>query len=122
MFDVPEFDREKLKDKFYDMLYKYDGYCTKKEIAALLACEAESAAHLYAWKCSTRYADYVRDQNSKLLGHWIPLEYDGYADGNPVWDKWKCSECGEEHYGVEDTLTAFCPDYGAKMQKGEDKE
>ena len=48
-------------------------------------------------------------------GRWIPTEYDGYADNAPVWDKWECSECGHEHNGEEDTLTAFCPDCGAKM-------
>lgn len=51
-------------------------------------------------------------------GRWIPTEYDSYADGAPVWDKWKCSECGHEHSGEEDTLTAFCPDCGAKMDGG----
>lgn len=29
-------------------------------------------------------------------GRWIGLEYDGYADGAPVYDLWECSECGEE--------------------------
>ena len=48
-------------------------------------------------------------------GRWIPLEYDGYADGNPVWDLWECSECQEEHSGDEDTLTHYCPNCGAKM-------
>ena len=48
-------------------------------------------------------------------GRWIPLEYDGYADGNPVWDLWECSECREEHSGDEDTLTPYCSNCGAKM-------
>ena len=48
-------------------------------------------------------------------GRWTPIEYDTYADGAPVWDKWECSECGHEHKGEEDTLTAFCPDCGARM-------
>ena len=48
-------------------------------------------------------------------GRWIPREYNGYADGAPVWDMWECSECGHEHNGEEDTLTAFCPDCGARM-------
>ena len=48
-------------------------------------------------------------------GRWITTEYNSYADGAPVWDKWECSECGHEHRGEEDTLTAFCPDCGAKM-------
>ncbi|MBP3699146.1 MAG: hypothetical protein J6J01_06685 [Oscillospiraceae bacterium] len=48
-------------------------------------------------------------------GRWIPLEYDGYADGSPVWDLWECSKCQEEHSGDEDTLTPYCPNCGAKM-------
>lgn len=48
-------------------------------------------------------------------GRWIPLEYDGFADGNPVWDLWECSECREEHSGDEDTLTPYCPNCGARM-------
>jgi hypothetical protein len=48
-----------------------------------------------------------------LHGRWLPIEADGYADGAPVWDKWECSECGHEHSGEEDTLTAFCPDCGS---------
>jgi len=50
-------------------------------------------------------------------GRWIPTEYDAYADGVPVWDKWECSECGHEHKGEEGTLTAFCPDCGAYMKE-----
>lgn len=53
-------------------------------------------------------------------GRWIPTEYDGYANGAPVWDKWECSECGHEHSGEEDTLTAFCPNCGARMDGGAD--
>lgn len=49
-------------------------------------------------------------------GKWEPIEYDGYADGNPVWDLWECSECGKEHAGDQDTLTQYCPDCGAKME------
>ena len=48
-------------------------------------------------------------------GRWVPLEYDGYADGFPVWDLWECSVCQEEHEGDEDTLTPFCPNCGAKL-------
>ena len=50
-------------------------------------------------------------------GHWLPLEADGYADDNPVYDLWECSECGEEHEGEEHTLTPYCPWCGAKMNE-----
>lgn len=58
------------------------------------------------------------DAEEVVHGQWIPLEYDGYADGNPVWDLWECSECREEHSGDEDTLTPYCPNCGAKMDGG----
>ena len=46
-------------------------------------------------------------------GKWIGIEYDGYADGYPVYYLWECSECGYEHKG-EDT-PEYCQDCGAKM-------
>ncbi len=51
----------------------------------------------------------------KLKGVWQPVENSGYADGNPVYDVWECSQCGYEHKGEKDTLTAYCPDCGANM-------
>ena len=49
-------------------------------------------------------------------GHWVGLEYDGYADGNPVYDLWECSECGNEVRGedVPDTHP-YCNGCGARM-------
>lgn len=49
-------------------------------------------------------------------GYWVGLEYDGYADGNPVYYLWECSECGEEVRGedVPDTHT-YCYGCGAIM-------
>ena len=52
-------------------------------------------------------------------GQWLAVGYDGYADGYPVVDLWECSECHEEHYGEEDTLTTYCPNCGAEMKEGE---
>lgn len=48
-------------------------------------------------------------------GHWIGIEFDGYADGYPVYDVWECSVCGNEIYG-EDTPD-YCCDCGAKMDE-----
>lgn len=47
---------------------------------------------------------------------WIGVEYDGYADGVPVFDLWQCSSCGTEHEGECDSLTRYCPNCGAKME------
>ena len=55
-------------------------------------------------------------------GEWIGTEYDGYADGNPVYDKWECSKCHEEYcYEGEPPLYNYCPNCGAKMD-GERRE
>ena len=47
---------------------------------------------------------------------WRPIEYDGFYDGQPVYDVWECSECGWEHNGDDGTLTPYCPMCGAKME------
>ena len=54
-------------------------------------------------------------------GKWIGTEYDGYADGNPVYDEWACSECGCTFEDEEPTYK-FCPNCGADMRKGTDDE
>ena len=47
--------------------------------------------------------------------HWNGIEYDSYADGYPVYDKWECSKCGNE-ISAEDPPT-YCCDCGAKMDE-----
>ena len=51
-------------------------------------------------------------------GHWVGTDYDGYADGNPVYDAYECSECGAEFYG-EDFDFDYCPRCGAKIEEVE---
>jgi hypothetical protein len=46
---------------------------------------------------------------------WIGIEFDGYADGCPVYYLWECSGCHGEHEGEADTLTDYCPNCGARM-------
>lgn len=53
-------------------------------------------------------------------GRFIGTEYDGYADGNPVYYEWKCSECGCVFEDEEPTYN-YCPNCGADM-KGENNE
>lgn len=57
-----------------------------------------------------------------LHGEWVGLEYDGYADGCPVYDVWECSRCKHEHNGEVDTLPDFCPGCGAKMDGGKEDD
>lgn len=52
-------------------------------------------------------------------GRFIGTEYDGYADGNPVYYEWKCSCCGAIFEDDEPTYN-YCPNCGAKMEGGED--
>ena len=47
-------------------------------------------------------------------GKFIGTEYDGYADGCPVYYEWKCSECGCIFEDDEPTYN-YCPNCGAKM-------
>lgn len=55
-------------------------------------------------------------------GHWIG-EGDGYADGEIVLDVWNCSECDyciDDGTDDPDMLPKYCPNCGAKMDKGDD--
>lgn len=53
-------------------------------------------------------------------GRWVGLEYDGYADGCPVYDLWECSECGEEVRGEDvPTTHPWCHGCGARMDGAE---
>lgn len=53
-------------------------------------------------------------------GKYIGTEFDGYADGCPVYYEWKCSECGCVFEEEEPTYN-YCPNCGAKMD-GADHE
>lgn len=48
-------------------------------------------------------------------GRFIGTEYDGCADGSPVYYEWKCSECGCIFEDEEPTFN-FCPNCGADMR------
>jgi len=54
----------------------------------------------------------IDERNGRWEGSW----YDGYADGNPVYEEWRCSECGAE-FKCEDMDFDYCPRCGAKMSK-----
>ena len=49
-------------------------------------------------------------------GMFVGTEYDGYADGNPVYYEWKCSECGAIFEEDEPTYR-YCPNCGARMDE-----
>ena len=52
-------------------------------------------------------------------GEWLGTEYDGYADGNPVYVEFACSACGHLIDTDEgDRFTRYRPNCGAKMDGG----
>lgn len=52
-------------------------------------------------------------------GKWIGTEYDGYADGSPIYYEWICSEC-KTITEDDEPIWNYCPHCGAKM-KGEEE-
>lgn len=50
-------------------------------------------------------------------GRWIGTEFDGYANGFPVYDVFECSVCGMEYDSTDDGEIThnYCPNCGAKM-------
>lgn len=52
-------------------------------------------------------------------GQFLGTEYDGFADGNPVYYEWVCSECGCIFEDEEPTYN-YCPNCGAKMERSEE--
>ena len=49
-------------------------------------------------------------------GRWVPLSYDGYTNGYPVYDEWECSECHFRCNGEGEPQIKYCPNCGAKMR------
>ena len=56
----------------------------------------------------------------RTRGEWIG-EADGYADGEPVYDTWYCSNCDYVVDDDEPPTWNYCPNCGARM-KGADDE
>ena len=54
-------------------------------------------------------------EKERRRGRFIGTWYDGYADGNPVYDEWECSECGCVFEDEEPTYN-YCPNCGADMR------
>lgn len=55
-------------------------------------------------------------------GEWVG-EYDGYADGMPVYDMWSCSVCGKRFDEWDERPSwSFCPNCGADMRPKEDND
>lgn len=125
--------REEIRQKAIECGKSFGMMCRSKEsevddkLNAICHCEynvanVASCATVYGYEHG--FADGVEEGKKQSInhGHWVGVGYNGYADGNPVYDIYECSVCGEEHYGEEDTLTPFCPYCGAMMdEEGEQK-
>lgn len=58
----------------------------------------------------------IDPESLRPTAHWQG-EYDGYADGNPVYDVWNCSACGycvDDGTDDPDMLPKYCPNCGAR--------
>ena len=68
-------------------------------------------------------ADAIEDLSKEMkTGEWC-ADYDGYSDGEPVYDMWWCSACGEYFDEWDDRPTwNFCPNCGADMRPEPPKE
>ena len=87
---------EKIKYSYLPLVVMPDVFVTKKEIDEMPGEDVAPVVH----------------------AHFVPTEYDGYADGNPVWDTWECSNCREEFYNEGDEPDfIYCPYCGAKMDE-----
>lgn len=70
----------------------------------------------YAWDELTDAIMRVPSADVQPVRHgwFIGTEYDGYADGSPVFYEWKCSECGCIFEDDEPAYN-YCPNCGARM-------
>ena len=90
-----------------------------RDKAAKVLCMACGNAACDPFECSF-YKEMedipAADVRPVVHGHYIG-EYDGYADENPVYDMWYCSECGclFEDWDEKPTYN-FCPNCGCAME------
>lgn len=60
----------------------------------------------------------IDPETLRPVAHWDG-QYDGYSDGEPVYDVWVCSNCGhiiDDGTDCEEDLPHYCPVCGAKME------
>ncbi len=92
----------------------------------LMECVEEGWIKFDTEKDKNKFIHLVRDtapsaQPQRMRGRYIGTEYDGYADGCPVYYEWKCSVCGCTFEDEEPNYN-FCPNCGARMDGGEQDE
>ena len=87
-------------------------YINADALKIQIACVYGSNPKYLRWLNDAPAADVIPVRHGKFIG----TEYDGYADGNPVYYEWKCSECGCIFEDDEPTYN-YCPHCGARMDE-----
>lgn len=126
----PDIDKWVIRDSDLEALEKFNTTQLDVNVDRLQAISTLSELLNAYEECE--YADYFYDHGTEVCeaarlayaalyeqehrGMWVGIEYDGYADGFPVYDLWQCSNCGEEVRGedVPDTHP-YCHGCGIKM-------
>lgn len=112
-------------EKQYQEIAKVKTESEQIEEMAKVFYEAMLRAHpidVANGKASTYYAAafYNAGYRKQRVGEWTG-ESDGYADGEPVYDVWHCSECNhciDDGTDDADLLPNYCPNCGSKMKGG----
>lgn len=82
-----------------------------------ISADIGKAEHRELWhyeQALSEIREILESEPERKKGRWIGTEFDGYADGNPVYYEWKCSACGCVVEDEEPTWN-FCPNCGADM-------
>lgn len=106
-----------------------DEYVSKAEIIGRLRNICFTAER--AWPAATMVAAIIEhlidvidnmpsaDAREVKRGEWVG-DFDGYADGEPVYDIWSCSACGYVFGEWDEKPTwEYCPRCGADMRPEE---
>jgi len=86
-----------------------------------LICKYPSTFAFGLWAAADEIAKMDgEDVRPVKRGEWVG-DYDGYADGMPVYDMWSCPFCGKRFDEWDERPSwNFCPNCGADM-RGEEK-
>ncbi len=103
----------------YDDLIKQLRYCADATTCRHCPWRSECCLH----DAQRKAADAIEElSKERKTGEWC-ADYDGYSDGEPVYDMWWCSACGEYFDEWDDRPTwKYCPNCGAKMSEGDEDE
>lgn len=95
-----------------------DANALKKRAVKVMFRDTSEIGEFYAvGTCDIDIMPTIDPDTLRPTAYWQG-DYDGYADGNPVYDIWHCSSC---EYCIDDgtddpeLLPKYCPNCGARM-------